>query len=209
VTRKSHDQKKWIPVFHPGVAQANGGFPMTHDVTLHVETRFDVAARERLLDAAFGAERFEKTSERLRAGRLPADGLAFTLKAGGQLVGTLRLWHISAGGVPALLLGPLAVAQSHAGMGLGSKLMHHALAEATWRGHKAVLLVGDAPYYSRFGFDAGLTNTLILPGPVNRARFLGLEFTDGALGEARGLVIATGAAAARPMRRRVQERKAA
>jgi predicted N-acetyltransferase YhbS len=161
--------------------------------TLQAETRFDGAARERLLDGAFGADRHEKTSERLREGRLPADGLALTLKADGKLVGTIRLWNISAGGVPALLLGPLAVAKCHEGLGLGSKLMRHALAEATLRGHKAVLLVGDAPYYSRFGFDGGLTEGLALPGPVDRARFLGMELSEGALAQANGLVIATGA----------------
>ncbi len=182
---------------------------MTHDITLHAETRFDVAARERLLDAAFGTERFEKTSERLRAGRMPAEGLAFTMKAGGKLVGTIRLWSIVAGGVPALLLGPLAVAQSHAGLGLGSKLMRHALAEATWRGHRAVLLVGDAPYYNRFGFDGSLTNGLVLPGPVDRARFLGLELDHGALAPANGLVVATGELIARPVHGRQHERKAA
>jgi predicted N-acetyltransferase YhbS len=169
-------------------------------LTIATETRFDVAARERLLDDAFGTDRHEKTSERLREGRLPADGLAFTLKTNGKLVGTMRLWNISAGGVPALLLGPLAVAKSHEGMGLGSKLMRHALAEATLRGHRAVLLVGDAPYYGRFGFAAGLTEGLVLPGPVDRARFLGLVLVEGALSQANGLVIATGARA--PMLRR-------
>jgi predicted N-acetyltransferase YhbS len=181
-------------------------------LTLQAETRFDTAARERLLDAAFGAERNEKTSERLREGRLPAEGLALTLKADGKLVGTIRLWNISAGGVPALLLGPLAIANSHEGMGLGSKLMRYALAEATLRGHKAVLLVGDAPYYSRFGFDGGLMEGLVLPGPVDRARFLGLEIVEGALAQAHGLVLATGIRA--PMLRRsarstALERKAA
>ena len=86
-------------------------------LAIAAETRFDVVARERLLDAAFGTERHEKTSERLREDRLPAEGLAFTLKADGKLVGTIRLWNISAGGTPALLLGPLAIAESHEGMG--------------------------------------------------------------------------------------------
>ncbi len=174
-------------------------------LTIAAETRFDAAARERLLDAAFGADRHEKTSERLRQGRLPADGLAFTLKADGQMVGTIRLWNIVAGGVSALLLGPLAVAQSHEGMGLGTKLMRHALAEARLRGHKAVLLVGDVPYYGRFGFDAELTENLVLPGPVDRARFLGAELIEGALAQARGHVIATGTRA--PMLRRSARRQ--
>jgi predicted N-acetyltransferase YhbS len=181
-------------------------------LTLAAETRFDAAQRERLLDAAFGADRHEKTSERLREGRLPAEGLAFTLKADGKLVGTIRLWSIAAGGVPALLLGPLAVAKSLEGMGLGSKLMRHALAEAAWRGHRAVLLVGDEPYYSRFGFEVALTEGLVLPGPVDRARFLGLELVDGALADARGLVAATGQFAPsgrRAARRQVEALRAA
>jgi predicted N-acetyltransferase YhbS len=181
-------------------------------LAIAAETRFEVAARERLLDEAFGADRHEKTSERLREGRRPADGLAFTMQADGRLVGTIRLWNISAGGVPALLLGPLAVAKSHEGMGLGSKLMRHALAEATWLGHKAVLLVGDAPYYSRFGFDVGLTESLMLPGPVDRARFLGLELGEGALAKAKGLVLATGQRVAvlrRSGRRQIEALRAA
>jgi predicted N-acetyltransferase YhbS len=174
-------------------------------LTIAAETRFDVVSRERLLDDAFGTDRYEKTSERLREGRLPAEGLAFTLKADGKLVGTIRLWNIKAGGVSALLLGPLAIAKYHEGMGLGSKLMHYALAEATLRGHRAVLLVGDAPYYSRFGFDAALTEGLILPGPVDRARFLGLELVEGALAKAGGIVVSTGAHA--PMIRRSARRQ--
>jgi predicted N-acetyltransferase YhbS len=63
-------------------------------------------------------------------------------------------------------------------------------------GHKAVLLVGDAPYYARFGFEAALAAGLDLPGPVDRSRFLGFEIEDGALNGASGLVRATGAKAA-------------
>ncbi len=146
------------------------------------ETARDVAAREALLDAAFGPSRFEKTSERLRAGRLPA--FAFTLKEDGRLVGTIRLWHIMAGGAPALLLGPLAVAPSHEGRGFGSMLMRHALEAAADEGHEAVLLVGDEPYYRRFGFRQELTENLVLPGPVQRERFLARELVAGALDDA-------------------------
>jgi predicted N-acetyltransferase YhbS len=181
-------------------------------LTIAAETRVDVMARECLLDAAFGASRFEKTCERLRVGRLPAKGLAFSAKDNGKLVGTIRLWTILAGGVPALLLGPLAVAQSHAGIGLGSRLMNHALNEAIKHGHKAVILVGDAPYYSRFGFTAALTEKLILPGPVDLSRFLALELEAGALDPAMGLVIATGervSVARRIARSTPLERKAA
>ena len=76
------------------------------------ETPADCWARERLLDAAFGAARSDKAAERLREGRLPAPGLALAAKDDGKLIGTLRMWHVLAGEVQALLLGPLAVAKA-------------------------------------------------------------------------------------------------
>ena len=155
-------------------------------------------AREALLDAAL-ANRFAKTCERLREGRLPAEDLSFSAVGDGRLVGTVRLWHVSAGpGRRALLLGPLAVDEAHRSEGIGGQLMRHALARAALLGHRAVLLVGDAPYYQRFGFDAEPTRDLWLPGPVDRERFLGLELVPGALDGAAGLVNATGERAPAP-----------
>jgi len=153
----------------------------------------DFFARETLLDEAFGAARFEKTAQRLRDARLPAPGLALAAKDGDALVGTLRMWSIEAGGVPALLLGPLAVAKSCRSRGVGRRLMAEALFRAFLAGHRAILLVGDAPYYEPFGFTRRHTVDLALPGLVDEARFLGLEIEKGALREAKGLVKATGA----------------
>lgn len=169
-------------------------------VTIRNELPSDAAARDKLLDRAFGKQRLRKTSERLREGRLPAEGLAFTaLSPTGRVIGTVRLWSIIAGSAgPALLLGPLAVDARHQGQGLGRKLMHHALSMARVMGHESVLLVGDAPYYGRFGFAGGHTRGLHLPGPVDRARFLGLELVPGALDGAEGLVMAAGAWADAP-----------
>jgi len=162
-------------------------------IMIRTEAKRDVAARHALLDEALGAARFIKTSERLRDGRLPADRLAFVACDGRKLVGTVRLWNVSAGpGRPALLLGPLAVASHWRNQGIGSALMRHALATATARGHAAVLLVGDAPYYARFGFSAEKTADLWLPGPYERDRLLACELKSGALDGARGLIGATG-----------------
>jgi predicted N-acetyltransferase YhbS len=168
-----------------------GEIPM---VTIRTELPSDVVFRERLLDKAFGKTRLRKTSERLREGRLPADGLAFTATDGrGRVVGTIRLWSIIAGSAgPSLLLGPLAVDCKAQGKGLGGALMEHAINTARVLGHDSILLVGDAPYYSRFGFDVAHARSLHLPGPVDRARFLGLELTPGALDGAEGLVVASG-----------------
>ena len=170
----------------------------THElVAVRQEIAADIPARERLLDAAFGAERFAKTSEVLRAGRMPARGLALSAMHNGELVGTVRLWHIDAGGKPALLLGPLAVADSHRSLGVGGVLMREAIERAAALGHQAIILVGDAPYYERFGFSTAATIALDMPGPVERERFLALELSPNALDGARGMIAATGAKAPR------------
>lgn len=159
------------------------------------ESLADAPAREALLDAAFGPARFLKTCERLRDGRRPAPGLALVAKdEEDALIATIRLWPILAGGRPALLLGPVAVAQEARSLGLGAALIRESLDRAQALGHRAVLLVGDAPYYARFGFERRFTERLSLPGPVERARFLGLELVRGALEGAEGRVRAAAAA---------------
>jgi predicted N-acetyltransferase YhbS len=169
-------------------------------VTIRQENPSDAAAREALLDEAFGAGRFAKTAERLRQGRAPANGLSFVARAGERLVGTVRLWNIAAGpDRPALLLGPLAVARDVRGRGIGRHLMRHALDSAGRCGHAAVLLVGDAPYYGRFGFSSEATGALGLPGPYERARLLALELKPGALEGAHGLIRASGARVRNPV----------
>jgi predicted N-acetyltransferase YhbS len=166
--------------------------------TIVDETPADVAARESLLDAAFGPARFLKTCERLREGQKPAPGLALVAKDDAdELVATLRLWPIFAGGRrPALLLGPLAVADHARSLGIGARMIRESLARAEALGHRAVLLVGDAPYYAKFGFERRFTERLTMPGPVERARFLGLELAPGALAGAEGRVRAAPLAAA-------------
>ncbi len=150
-----------------------------------------VVAREALLDASFGDNRHLRTCQRLRDGQAPAEGLALSAVSQGRLVGTVRLWHVSAGGVPALTLGPLAVDPSCRKLGIGRALVQRALAAAKARGHGAVLLLGDAPYYTRFGFSALKTGELRLPGPFEPDRLLGLELREGALDGAWGMIVPT------------------
>ncbi len=159
------------------------------------EARADIFAREALLEAAFGPTRLEKTAERLREGRQPAKGLALVMKDADRLIGTLRLWRIDAGGVDALLLGPLAIEKAYRSRGFGRGMIAEALFRAFVSGDEAVLLVGDAPYYAAFGFSRRLTENLMLPGPVDEARFLGLELVAGALQDAKGVVMPAGALA--------------
>ncbi len=163
----------------------------------------DRSAREALLDRAMGPGRRRKSSEKLRRGRMPSEGLAFIARDGaGRVVGTVRLWDVAFGktissgrhqpcegaGCGMLLLGPLAVDPELKSAGIGSALIRHAIAEAKRLGHKAILLVGDAPYYQRFGFSAGKTGSLAMPGPYERHRFLALELVGGALDNAKGVL---------------------
>ncbi len=165
-----------------------------------LESVEDVAQRDALLDLCMGEGWRAKASERLREGRLPSEGLALAAHGpDGRLAGTVRLWDVSAGaGCPALLLGPLAVHPWFRTRGLGGALMRFALDAARQMGHGAVLLVGDAAYYERFGFSTAQTGALWMPGAFDRARLLGLELRAGALAGARGLINPTGRELARP-----------
>jgi predicted N-acetyltransferase YhbS len=168
-------------------------------VIIREEKTADITAREVLLDEAYGPSRFAKASERLREGRVPADGLSLVAVDCGRIVGTVRLWHVTAGpGRAALLLGPLAVDPAHRNRGFGTALVRRAIARARLAGHRAVLLVGDAGYYSRFGFTATPTGALWMPGRYDRDRLLALELRPDALTGARGLIASTGAFSPKP-----------
>lgn len=173
---------------------------------IFAESAGDIAAREDLLDRAMGPGRRRKSSEKLRRGRRPSEGLAFSAKdRDGRLVGTVRLWDVTAGAADrrALLLGPLAVDPSLKSAGIGSALMRHAIAEASRLGHGAILLVGDAPYYARFGFSADKTARLAMPGPYERDRFVALELANGALDGACGVLQPAGRKLGQPEAMRV------
>tara|TARA_R110002020_G_scaffold84230_6_gene208802 strand:- start:290 stop:883 length:594 start_codon:yes stop_codon:yes gene_type:complete len=168
------------------------------DFFIDAEADSDVQAREALLDRAMGEGRKRKSSEKLRRGRLPSPGLAFVARdEGGAVIGSVRLWDVACGDKPMLLLGPLAVEPSTAGQGVGSALMRHAMARAGELGHGAIILVGDAPYYARFGFSALKTGGVMMPGPVERDRLLGHELRTGHLDGASGLLAARGRRAER------------
>jgi predicted N-acetyltransferase YhbS len=156
-------------------------------ISIRKERPPDAAAREALLDEAFGKRRWRKSSQRLRDGRSPADGLAFVATDGKRVIGTARLWTLACTtGEPALLLGPVAVAAGCRNQGVGAALVRRAIAAASRLGHRAIVLVGDAPYYSRFGFSSDKTAGLRMPGPFERHRLLALELVPGALDGARG-----------------------
>ena len=172
-------------------------------MTIRHERSADIPAREALLDKAMGKiKRRRKSSERLRSGLMPADGLSFVAVDGERIVGTVRLWNVACeSGEAALLLGPMAVASDCRNRGIGGALVRQAIDAAKVLGHRAVILVGDEPYYSRFGFSAAKTGNLTLPGPFERHRLLALELIPGALDAAQEMISATGRPVQKPQRR--------
>ncbi len=145
------------------------------------EASGDAPAVGALVAKAFGPGRFAKSAYRLREGVDPEPGLSFVAVENAVLRGSVRFWPIFVGRQPALLLGPLAVESDQRGRGLGIALMERGIAEAKRLGHRAVILVGDAPYYARVGFAQLPKDSVKFPGPVDKGRILGLALVDGAL----------------------------
>lgn len=149
----------------------------------------DAEAIERLHARAFGPGRFARTAYRLREGTVPVGDLCFTALVATYLVGSVRVGPAEAGGA-LLVLGPLTVDPSFEGRGIGGALMTACLDAATAAGHGLVLLIGDAPYYRRFGFAPIPQGRLIPPAPVDPARFLWRALIPGATETVAGNVTA-------------------
>ncbi|HUB84831.1 MAG TPA: N-acetyltransferase, partial [Rhizomicrobium sp.] len=117
--------------------------------------------------ASFGPGRYVKAAYRLREGVDPIAALSFVAVEKGVFRGSVRFWPISVGTEKALLLGPLAVQSDQRGRGIGIALMNKGVEEARARGHRAIILVGDLPYYSRVGFKPLARGRVTFPGPVD------------------------------------------
>ncbi|KPF62557.1 GCN5 family acetyltransferase [Bosea sp. AAP35] len=159
-------------------------------LTIRHELPVDAPAIERLHERAFGPGRFARTAFRLREGVAPDPALTFAAHVGTFLVGSIRLTPVSVGGHKALMLGPLTVDPAFEGRRIGAALMNKSIEAAREADHELILLVGDAPYYARFGFTVIPPGQLVLPGPADPARFLALELIEGVLAQRRGVVTA-------------------
>lgn len=148
--------------------------------TILHETPADAQAIERLHERTFGPGRYARTAYRIREKAGRHLDLSFTARVGTLLVGSLWQTPIRIGEVPALFLGPVTIEPPFRGRGIGQALIRRALGEARDKGHRLVILVGDAPYYSRLGFVAVPKGRAKLPGPVDPARLLVCELVPGA-----------------------------
>ena len=148
-------------------------------IELKPEANADWWEVEALLDLCFAPGREALSSYRLRDGIPPVPGLSLVARdESGILIGAIRYWPVRVNGAAALLLGPVAVHPTHQGEGLGAVLIRDSLAAATANGWQRVMLVGDAPYYSRFGFDK--LEDVAMPPPTNPERVLGQDLVPGA-----------------------------
>lgn len=153
------------------------------------ETPDDILALNALSARAFGPGRFARSAYRVREGIAPVPGLSLTAWHHGRIAGGVRFTAIRVGDRDGgLLLGPLVVDPDLAGKGCGRALLQDGLSRSRAAGFGFVLLVGDMPYYSRFGFTSSAGNAITLPGPVDPARLLGVELAEGALAGVSGQV---------------------
>lgn len=148
-------------------------------LTLVPEDPIHGAEIEALYDRAFGPGRFVKVSERVREMAEFAPDMSFCAFEDGRLMGVVRMTRIAVGGQPLAFLGPLAVEQSDRNSGLGGLLVEKACEAAKAAGEPAVLLVGDLPYFGRFGFE--IASDVTLPGPVDPKRVLVRRFGEVAV----------------------------
>ena len=154
---------------------------------LHEETGADLWEVEALFDLCFAPGREALSSYRLRDGVAPVAGLCLVARdADGVLGGAIRYWPVRVGAHRALLLGPVAVHPTRQGEGLGAILIEESLDCAAAAGWARVMLVGDAPYYARFGF-ARLPG-VEMPPPTNPDRVLGRDLLPGAWDGVHGTV---------------------
>ena len=149
-------------------------------ITILPETAGDAQQIERLHERTFGPGRFALSAYRLREHVDHRLDLSFTAHIGTLLVGSVRNLPICVGNTKALMLGPLTVEPPFRSHGIGRMLIEKSLKEAKAKGHRLVLLVGDAPYYTRFGFKLVPRGRALMPGPVDYGRVLVAELEDNA-----------------------------
>ncbi len=143
------------------------------------ETADDQWEVEALYDTCFAPGRTALSSYRLRENVPPVSGLSLVARDELDiLAGAIRFWPVEVGGHATLLLGPVAVHPTRQGEGLGALLIEESLDRAGPQGWDRVMLVGDAPYYGRYGFER--LEGVIMPPPTNPERVLGRALTSGA-----------------------------
>ncbi|MDF1598610.1 N-acetyltransferase [Mesorhizobium sp. YIM 152430] len=166
------------------------------DVAYAPELTSHDAEIEEINAEAFGPGRFTRAAHRIREGGPHARDLSFVATENGHVIASVRLTPIAVGEGKAMLLGPLAVRPSWKNLGIGRKLMGMAADAARARDVRAIVLVGDAPYYGPLGYVQVRPGTMTMPWPVDPARLLVMELVPGAAAALNGMVVHEDAARA-------------
>ena len=161
---------------------------------------------ELLAEKAFGPGRFARTAFRLREGVPHEPDLSFVCWLHKEAIAAVKLTKIWIGEKTALLLGPLVVSDAYKCNGYGAILMETAVEAARAAGHDCIILVGDLPYYQKFGFEVVPAGKITLPGPVDPQRLLVCELKPGSFDEYGGVApTGTRSAGCKPDLRNVPE----
>ena len=156
-------------------------------LTIRRETADDVPDIRAVVHAAFGRTAEVDLVERLR--RANALTLSVVAITDGRIVGHVAFSPVSIGGSHgALALAPVSVAQDCQRRGIGSALIRWSLEQVHQLGHRVVLVVGNAVYYSRFGFSTASQFGIKCPFSVPDEAFMVLELSPGAASGCRGMV---------------------
>lgn len=182
-------QPEKFPITVPMTTHAHTTRTLQSATITRLATPHDVSAIGALQARVFGPGRFARSAYRVREGKGLMSRFCRVADRNGRLVASLRITEIAIGGTRgAALLGPIAVDPDFRGQGFGSQLIAETLADMKSTGIALVVLVGDEPYYGRFGFHPVPRGKIVFPGPVNPQRILAAELTPGALAQFEGLI---------------------
>lgn len=164
---------------------------MTSEIIVRPIVPADLPLLRVLHARVFGPGRLTRTAYRIREGTPPISEFCSLALLASEVVASIRFTEVAIGDTGgALLLGPLAVETRYAGLGYGKRLVAEGVEAARAAGRKLVVLVGDMPYYARFGFVQVPPGHILFPGPVDPARVLAAELEPGSLAAYRGPIAA-------------------
>ncbi len=159
-----------------------------HELVYLTEHASHDAAIEFINDEAFGPARFTRAAQRIREQGPHDRDLSFVCLDNGEIAGSVRMTPVLAGSVKGHMLGPLVVRPAYKSYGMGRELLQMAVEAARQAGSEAVILVGDPPYYTRFGFEPVAYGALDFPGPVDPARVLAVPIAEDAHARMKGRI---------------------
>lgn len=151
----------------PGVFATGGDAPLT--VSIRLETPGDEPGVRRVHEAAFPGPEEADIVDRIRREAPVGWQSLVAVDAGGAIVGHVLLSPCSVedadgeGVGEVLALGPIAVLPECQRRGVGSALMATAMSLALARAVPAIVLLGHASYYPRFGFGSARAAGLMPP----------------------------------------------